>query len=298
MSKPILVALDPDHDDDCPLVLGARLASALGAPLVVVGAYPHDAIIDAVGLGDHEADLRRRTLRRLEARTAGQPAEVRAAGGRTIGRVLHDVTVELGAGLIVAGAGRRARHGHLWPGSTVEGLLRGSPCPVAITPPGLAPDWAPRRMGVGFVDGEDGHAALRAAAAIAAAGAAELRVVTAVERPDRHRSAAIPPYGGAGRSAVGAAQRELDDAVAALSPPLPVRTETVVADPGEALTALSAELDLLVCGSRGYGPLRGVLLGSVSHAVVREASCPVIVVPRRAESRLSAAAGRHEGATA
>ena len=38
MSKPILVALDPDHDDDGPLVLGARLASALGTPLVVVGA--------------------------------------------------------------------------------------------------------------------------------------------------------------------------------------------------------------------------------------------------------------------
>ena len=77
-----------------------------------------------------------------------------------------------------------------------------------------------------------------------------------------------------------------------------MRTETVVADPGEALTALSAELDLLVCGSRGYGPLRSVLLGSVSHAVVREASCPVIVVPRGRESGLSAPAGRHEGATA
>ena len=298
MSRPILVALDPDHDDDGPLVLGARLASALGTPLVVVGAYAHDAIIDAVGLGDPEAGLRRRTLRRLEARTAGHAAAVRAAGGSTVGRVLHDVTVELGPCLIVAGSGRRARHGHLWPGSTVERLLHGSPCPVAITPRGLAQDWALRTVGVGFVDSEDGHAALRMAAAVAVAGGAELRALTAVERPDRHRSAAIPPYGGAGRSAVAVAQRELDDAVAALPAGLPVRAETVVADPGEALTVLSAELDLLACGSRGYGPLRSVLLGSVSHAVVREASCPVIVVPRGREDGLSALAGRHEGATA
>jgi hypothetical protein len=39
---------------------------------------------------------------------------------------------------------------------------------------------------------------------------------------------------------------------------------------------------LLLLGSRGYGPLRAVLLGGVSHVVVREAACPVIVLPRGA----------------
>ncbi len=39
-------------------------------------------------------------------------------------------------------------------------------------------------------------------------------------------------------------------------------------------------LDLLVLGSRAYGPLRHVLLGGVSAEVMRRAHCPVLVVPR------------------
>ena len=35
---------------------------------------------------------------------------------------------------------------------------------------------------------------------------------------------------------------------------------------------------LLVVGSRGLGTFRGMLLGSVSHAVLREATVPVVVV--------------------
>ena len=50
-------------------------------------------------------------------------------------------------------------------------------------------------------------------------------------------------------------------------------------------------------GSRGYGPLRAVLLGSVSGRLVREAACPVIVVPRGVEAPLeelfAATSGTH-----
>jgi nucleotide-binding universal stress UspA family protein len=44
------------------------------------------------------------------------------------------------------------------------------------------------------------------------------------------------------------------------------------------------DVDLLVLGSRGYGPIRSVLLGSVSRALVHSAPCPVMVVPRSASS--------------
>jgi hypothetical protein len=49
---------------------------------------------------------------------------------------------------------------------------------------------------------------------------------------------------------------------------------------------LSSGLDLLVCGSRGYGPVRGVLLGSVTRRVIGEAHCPVIVLPRGVKATL------------
>ncbi|HSS43092.1 MAG TPA: universal stress protein [Solirubrobacterales bacterium] len=41
-----------------------------------------------------------------------------------------------------------------------------------------------------------------------------------------------------------------------------------------------AGADLLVAGSRNYGPVRRVLLGSVSTQLMHRAPCPVLVVPR------------------
>jgi nucleotide-binding universal stress UspA family protein len=38
--------------------------------------------------------------------------------------------------------------------------------------------------------------------------------------------------------------------------------------------------DLLVVGSRGYGPLGAVLLGSTSIPLARAARCPLLVTPR------------------
>jgi nucleotide-binding universal stress UspA family protein len=51
-------------------------------------------------------------------------------------------------------------------------------------------------------------------------------------------------------------------------------------DPANELVHASPELDLLVLGSRGHGPLRSVLLGSVSDATLVGSKAPVLVVPR------------------
>lgn len=53
-------------------------------------------------------------------------------------------------------------------------------------------------------------------------------------------------------------------------------------DAAKVLEQASQEADLLVIGSRGYGPSRAVLLGSVSQYVLRNAACPVVVCPRSA----------------
>jgi nucleotide-binding universal stress UspA family protein len=50
--------------------------------------------------------------------------------------------------------------------------------------------------------------------------------------------------------------------------------------PGSSLAQASADVDLLVAGSRAYGAIKGVVLGSVSRYLVDHAHCPVLVVPR------------------
>jgi nucleotide-binding universal stress UspA family protein len=54
-------------------------------------------------------------------------------------------------------------------------------------------------------------------------------------------------------------------------------------DPARELVEASRQADLLVAGSRGYGPVRRLLLGSVSTLLVRQADCPLLVLPRSAE---------------
>lgn len=62
-------------------------------------------------------------------------------------------------------------------------------------------------------------------------------------------------------------------------PQVPVRLDVVDDRPARALMERSDHARLLVVGNRGRGAVSRVLLGSVSHAAMYHASCPVIVVP-------------------
>ena len=45
--------------------------------------------------------------------------------------------------------------------------------------------------------------------------------------------------------------------------------------------ARQEQADLIVAGTRGHGPVAGLLLGSVTHRLVQIAQCPVLVVPTK-----------------
>jgi nucleotide-binding universal stress UspA family protein len=149
-------------------------------------------------------------------------------------------------------------------------------------------------IGVAYVDTEEGREALRAAYGLARRVGAKLRVI-AVLRSGFGMYADIEP------SVPAALGRDLEDVegerqlqldhelrtlLATLDGDVPVQIDTFVGDPAETLIAVSANLDLLVCGSRGHGPLRRVVLGSVSGRVTASARCPVIVLPRGVKAPL------------
>jgi nucleotide-binding universal stress UspA family protein len=68
------------------------------------------------------------------------------------------------------------------------------------------------------------------------------------------------------------------DVVARLAPELEVDGSTVLEDARTALLDQAANASILAVGTRGLGPIRALLLGSVSTAVALHAKCPVAVV--------------------
>jgi nucleotide-binding universal stress UspA family protein len=79
-------------------------------------------------------------------------------------------------------------------------------------------------------------------------------------------------------------KEQLAEAVAALDPGIDASQTLLEGDARDLLSEASGDLDLLVLGSRGYGPMRAVLLGSVSAGLVRSAHSPLVVVPRGSEA--------------
>jgi nucleotide-binding universal stress UspA family protein len=135
-------------------------------------------------------------------------------------------------------------------------------------PPGWEDGDGFASVGAGFVDTVDGHEALDGAHAIASRAGATLRVLAAVQ--PRSWMDGEPDLRTAAEQAAGAAIADL------LGEPIDVDVQ--VCEPADLLLAASSELDLLVCGSRGYGPRPAVLLGGVTRQLTAGARCPVIVL--------------------
>jgi nucleotide-binding universal stress UspA family protein len=166
-------------------------------------------------------------------------------------------------------------------GSVTEQTIVGSPCAVAIAPSGYAEQAAPpKTIAVAFNGSGESERALAVAAEIARRAEAGLRVIGVVEP-------AAVWYGAYGGSDVAGDLAKIveDDLTAAAERVEGVERIDVRVLTGEAVRAIneaSADADLLVLGSRGYGPVRRVLLGSVSAKLVRDPVCPLLVLPRTA----------------
>ena len=288
MSK-IIVGVDGSEGSNDAIALASGLAGMTGAELMLVNVFPYDQRPSRAMNAEFEAYLRKDSLELLERLRADLDGsvEVRAVANPSPAHGLHDLAAAEDGALIVVGSTHTGRAGRVLPGSTAERLLHGSPCPVAVAPKDYTqrPGDEPGIIGCGYDGSQSSERALQAAQRVAAATGGRLRVIRAFQ-PLAYD---VPPGSVAmgGRSVYNdslqdRASEELDAAVAKLEREPRAEKFFAVGDPGRILVEASDDLDLLLVGSRGYGPMHSVLVGGVSGRVVREAACPVIVLPRKA----------------
>ncbi|MGC5022345.1 universal stress protein [Micromonospora sp. DT47] len=151
-------------------------------------------------------------------------------------------------------------------------------CPVLVARGEEHPDGP-------VVVGVDGSPASRAAVEFAAEQASvhgtALRAVHAYTHPVSGGPGDMQPLVHDETQLRGEEERVLAESLAGLQeryPDVPISLDLVRERPVAALTAASERARLVVVGGRGHGELAGLLLGSVSHAVLHRSTCPVAVV--------------------
>jgi nucleotide-binding universal stress UspA family protein len=285
---PVLAAVDPLTLDLAPAWFGAAVAGHTGAPLLVTSVYASDEVVDRLTGGQLGEELPRDAegplQRVLDAvRADGVVAEELLLGATSAPRGLELAAAEGGAGLLVVGSKADGQKGRVRPGSTGQRLLNGAECPVEIVPQGWERSFGLGTVGVAFVDTAEGRRALHGAHVLADRAGARLRVLAAVQ-PRGWMD------GADGDVAQDVRLRAESAAQAAVSGLLgePVNVDVEVREPADYLLEESAELDLLVCGSRGYGPTPATLLGGVARRLTADAACPVIVTTHGSVAGLEA----------
>ncbi|GAA2009581.1 universal stress protein [Microbacterium ulmi] len=286
MSAPIVVGYTATDAGEDAVALGARIALATGAPLVLVLVLPSDdrSVITppAAGYDAHVRAQAEEWLTDAAARVAASVAvstSVRTAESFAAGLV--EVADERGASHIVVGAANGGIRGRHRLGTVATELLHSSDVPVALAPEGSRRVDA--AIGVTRVTAAVGtrpgtQALLDEATALAAAAKAELRLVSLV-------TVDLPPGVDTGVIRLaGAAHAEDVLARARAGLPAGIEAEALTAD-GEsiedAVTHLSWEPgELALVGSSRLAQPRRLFLGSTAAKMLHELPVPMIVVPR------------------
>lgn len=262
------------------LELARVLGEATGAAALVVTVLPYGPLpIPYEILEEEEAERARPLFEEARDRLGGLEVETLAFGGGSPAGVINDLAEKEKPDTIVVGSPHRGTVGRVVIGSVADGLLHGAPCEVMVAPSGYAgEEHGPfRTIAVAYDDTPEAKAALKRAEEIALACRATIVVYTVSAPP-----AVVPGAAGYTPAIPPEAASIVTQTVKAVDERLAATGRALGGVPGPAIVEACEEVDadLLVAGSRGYGPVMRVLLGSVSTQLAHKAPCPVLVVPR------------------
>lgn len=285
----IAVGVDGYPEGRDAVALGAAIARVTGAELMLTAVHPNPMVVMPEGL-DYKSlrEHARATVRDVRDALAPE-ARILVETDLSPARALQRVVRRERCDLLVLGSSRHAEQGRVRIGKRTRQLLCNSDCALAIAPRGLSANGDVRlaRIGVGYDGGAESEAALALAAGTAVAANAELRVLAVVD--DRLPALGwgyvwignmIEDWHRVVRHEMRAMRRQADEAARRYG--ADVKAEAAAGRPADALLELSGEVDLLVIGSRRWGPAARVLLGSTGEALMHDARCPVVAVPRPA----------------
>jgi nucleotide-binding universal stress UspA family protein len=208
-----------------------------------------------------------------KAATTGIEVSLQCVESPSAGRGLHELAEVQGADLIVLGSSRRGLLGRVLIGDDTRAALNGAPCAVAISPLGYSEH--PARIGeigVGYNASPESEHALEVARDLAAEHGAELSAFEAVSTPTAIGAGPLPLT-----EIIDVVVERARERIARLGDVAPHAAYGAAADE---LAVYSGSLDLLVVGSRGYGPLGRLIHGSTSRELARTARCPLLVLTR------------------
>ena len=290
---PVVVGFDGSPSGEDAVALALAAGRVLGVTAVVAVVHPSPAAISPARVDAEWVADRYRLAEQIVAGArsllaAGPTAdkvEYRIIASSSAAHGLHDLAEEVDASLIVVGSRSQGVTERLFAGSTANRLLSGSVRPVGVAPAGMRDRSTVElaRIGVAYIETPEAVVALDYAVRLARRTSASLRLYTVVADEaevlplligrDAERAFSV--------SAHEAYRAALDQAIAGIPAGIEASGEILVGDVVEVLAELDPhDIDVLVCGSRGYGPIRRVLLGGVSSRLVQRARSPVVVVPR------------------
>ena len=288
MKREIVLGYDPEHGGKDVLDLGRLFAEVLAAKPHVVTALPWPDYL--VGVADFDKQLDFDTHEQFAVvldELADLGVEAEAVASRTPASTLQQIAESSGAEMIVVGSCHHGPVGRTLAGSVGESLLHGASCSVAIAPR----DYAERRrqerlqrVAVAFDGSSESWTALETAIGIAERCHATVTVIAVADYPRYGYAASwsILTTGEFEDAERADKERLLALAVGRIPDGLERESRVLTGDPASCLSEVSGEFDLMVAGSRAWGPLKRTVLGSTTRKLIRSSACPVLVLPRGA----------------
>ncbi|HYM46799.1 MAG TPA: universal stress protein [Solirubrobacteraceae bacterium] len=279
MFENVIVGVDGRPNGRDAIALASRLLDPAGKLSL---AHVHTATVRPVHASTPERLTAEREgpheLLERERSAADVQAELVSCVASSPGRGLHNLAEERHADLLVVGSCSRGPIGRVLLGDDTRASLNGAPCAVAIAARGYAEHPLPiAAIGVGYDGSPESEIALAKARELAAGSRAAVRALEVVSIPNYAFTGFGAPALGEGIEAL------LAEANDRLSQIEGVDGHAVYGLAGEELAAFGNDVQLLVVGSRGYGPMKRLILGSTSDYLERHARCALLVLPRAGE---------------